>query len=44
MLRLLERYETEIVEAIGPWEQDAYSARLITAGVGLYYFEEGGQL
>jgi hypothetical protein len=44
MLRLLERYETEIVEAIGPWEQDAYDARLITAGVGLYYFEEGGQL
>lgn len=44
MLRLLERYETEIVEAIGPWEQDAYNARLITAGVGLYYFEEGGQL
>lgn len=44
MLRLLERYETEIVEAIGPWEQEAYNARLITAGVGLYYFEEGGQL
>ena len=40
MRELLETYVTEIDEAIGPWEQPEYGGGLVTAGVGLYYFEE----
>lgn len=40
MRELLERYESGAEEAIEPWEQARYADRLITAGVGFYYFEE----
>jgi hypothetical protein len=40
MRRLLERFELEADEAIMPWEQQRYDSGLVTAGVGLYYFEE----
>lgn len=40
MRSVLERYVTEIDAAIDPWEQDDYGSGLLTAGVGLYYFEE----
>lgn len=40
MRSLLERFELEAGEAITPWEQQRYDSGLITAGVGLYYFEE----
>jgi hypothetical protein len=38
---MLERYEKEADEGITPWEQQRYASGLVTAGVGLYYFEEG---
>lgn len=41
MRSLLERYEQQAEEAIAPWEQQRYDSNLVTAGVGLYYFEEG---
>jgi hypothetical protein len=37
---VLERFEREADEAITPWEQQRYDSGLLTAGVGLYYFEE----
>ena len=40
MRGLLERFEVEAETAIDPWERDRYDSHLITAGVGLYYFEE----
>jgi hypothetical protein len=40
MRELLERHEAEAEAAIEPWEQDRYDSSLMTAGVGLYYFEE----
>lgn len=40
MRAVLERYEREAEEAIEPWEQGRYDERLVTAGVGFYYFEE----
>lgn len=40
MRGMLERFEVEAETAIDPWEQDRYDSHLITAGVGLYYFEE----
>lgn len=43
MRKLLERHEAEADAAIGPWEQDLYHSELITAGVGFYYFDEGGK-
>jgi hypothetical protein len=40
MRRMLERFETEADGTIAPWEQDRYDSGLVTAGVGMYYFEE----
>lgn len=40
MRSLLERYEQQAEKAIAPWEQQRYDSNLVTAGVGLYYFEE----
>jgi hypothetical protein len=42
MREMLERHEAEADAAIEPWEQNRYDSGLITAGVGFYYFEEGG--
>jgi hypothetical protein len=42
MRGLLERFEREAEGAITPWEQQHYDSGLVTAGVGLYYFEEPG--
>jgi hypothetical protein len=36
----LERYEKAAMDAIEPWEQERYGEELLTAGIGLYYFEE----
>ena len=36
----LEEYEQSAIDAIEPWEQERYGDTLMTAGVGLYYFEE----
>jgi hypothetical protein len=36
----LEQYEQTAMDAIEPWEQERYADELMTAGVGLYYFEE----
>jgi hypothetical protein len=44
MRGLLERYVTEVDDAIAPWEQADYDSGLVTAGVGLYYFEESAAL
>ena len=41
MREMLERQEAEADAAIEPWERDRYDSGLITAGVGVYYFEEG---
>jgi hypothetical protein len=41
MRAMLERFEREAEGAITPWEQPRYESGLVTAGVGLYYFEEG---
>ena len=43
MRALLERMEVDADSAIEPWEQERYDSWLITAGVGFYYFEEGGR-
>lgn len=40
MRELLERHEAEAEAAIEPWEQERYDSGLMTAGVGMYYFEE----
>ena len=40
MRRRLEQYEKSAMDAIEPWEQERYGDQLMTAGVGLYYFEE----
>jgi hypothetical protein len=40
MRNLLERYKEETESGITPWESDAYGNDLLTAGVGLYYFED----
>ena len=37
---LLERYKEETESSIEPWESEGYGKNLITAGVGLYYFED----
>jgi hypothetical protein len=41
MRSLLEEYEERAMREIEPWEQKRYGKNLVTAGVGLYYFEEG---
>jgi len=40
MRRQLEGYERAAIDAIEPWEQLRYGDQLLTAGIGLYYFEE----
>jgi hypothetical protein len=40
MRQLLERYKEEAETHIEPWESEAYGEGLVTAGIGLYYFEE----
>jgi glutathione S-transferase len=40
MRQLLERYKEEVEIQIEPWEIEAYGEDLVTAGIGLYYFEE----
>lgn len=40
MRKRLERYEKSAIAAIEPWEQQRYDDGLLTAGIGLYYFEE----
>ncbi len=40
MRQLLDRYKEEAESAIEPWESDTYGEGLVTAGIGLYYFEE----
>jgi len=40
MRKRLERYEKTAIGAIEPWEQQRYDEGLLTAGIGLYYFEE----
>lgn len=40
MRKLLEDYEKKAMRKIEPWEQAGYAEGLVTAGVGLYYFEE----
>ena len=40
MRRKLEQYEQLSMDAIEPWEQERYGDELMTAGIGLYYFEE----
>jgi len=40
MRKRLERYEKSAIGAIEPWEQQRYDSNLLTAGIGLYYFEE----
>jgi hypothetical protein len=40
MRKLLEGYEKKAMRTIEPWEQTRYGEDLVTAGVGLYYFEE----
>lgn len=41
MRGLLEEYEKRAMREIEPWEQKRYGQNLLTAGIGLYYFEEG---
>ena len=41
MRELLEEYEKRAMREIEPWEQKRYGKNLLTAGIGLYYFEEG---
>jgi hypothetical protein len=36
---MLEQFERSALEKIEPWEQKQYGEGLVTAGVGLYYFE-----
>jgi len=40
MRAMLEQYESNAVAEIAPWEEAHYGEGLVTAGVGLYYFEE----
>lgn len=40
MREMLERYEEEAMQSIEPWERERYGRELMTAGIGLYYFEE----
>ena len=40
MRLLLERYNEEAENCIEPWESETYGEGLVTAGIGLYYFEE----
>lgn len=40
MRQLLERYKEEAENSIEPWESETYGEGLVTAGIGLYYFEE----
>ena len=40
MRSMLENYEKEAMKAIEPWEMEAYGEHQLTAGIGLYYFEE----
>jgi len=40
MREFLETCEVRADAAIEPWEQERYDSRLVTAGVGFYYFEE----
>jgi len=40
MRTMLERYERNALAEIAPWEEEHYGDGLVTAGVGLYYFEE----
>lgn len=40
MRELLEKQEKEAMESIVPWEMESYGEDLVTAGIGLYYFEE----
>ena len=40
MREMLEHYEEEAMQSIEPWERERYGRELMTAGIGLYYFEE----
>ena len=40
MREKLEQYEADSINAIEPWEKEEYGDGLLTAGLGLYYFEE----
>ena len=40
MRELLEGFEQKAMRSMEPWEQAHYGDDLLTAGVGLYYFEE----
>jgi len=40
MRERLEQYEQSAIDTIEPWEQERYGDELMTAGIGLYYFEE----
>ena len=40
MRKLLEEYKTGAEAGIKPWERESYGGNLVTAGVGLYYFED----
>jgi len=40
MRKLLEEYRTGAEAGIQPWERQSYGEDRMTAGVGLYYFEE----
>jgi hypothetical protein len=40
MRQFLEEADKRARQKIRPWERDKYGADLITAGIGLYYFED----
>jgi len=40
MRKLLESYKAGAEAGIKPWERESYGGNMMTAGVGLYYFEE----
>jgi len=39
MREMLEQFEAQARERIGPWEREGYTGERITAGTGFYYFE-----
>ena len=40
MRELLEGFEQSTDTAISPWESQRYGKDMLTAGIGLYYFED----
>lgn len=40
MREMLEEYESGAIQRIEPWEMGEFGGRQLTAGIGLYYFEE----